>query len=210
MQMLYVLFLGLAVSFDALLAGVAYGMKKITLPFTSLLVVGVVTAACTAAAMVAAQGAGILIDPQVAVLAGAILLLLIGLWSVFQEFLMKRLTAKQLNDPPQFRIKMGRLIINILADPEAVDTDHSHSISPSEALFLGLALGLDNMVATFAAGLLGVLPLYTPLAMAVIQMFLIWVGLAFASRLLPESVKERFPYLPGSLLILLSVLRLVK
>ena len=49
MQMLYVLFLGLAVSFDALLAGVTYGVKKITLPFTSLLVVGAVTAACTAA-----------------------------------------------------------------------------------------------------------------------------------------------------------------
>jgi hypothetical protein len=66
------------------------------------------------------------------------------------------------------------------------------------------------MVATFAAQLLGVLPLYTPLVMAVIQMGLIWSGITFANRLLPESVKERFPYLPGTLLIIISVLRIVK
>ncbi|MDF2501766.1 MAG: hypothetical protein K0Q77_2480 [Anaerosporomusa subterranea] len=35
--MLYVILLGFAVSFDALLAGVAYGVRKITVPFSSLL-----------------------------------------------------------------------------------------------------------------------------------------------------------------------------
>ena len=208
--MLYVLLLGFAVSFDALLAGIAYGIRKITVPFSSLLVVGAVTAVCTAVAMAAAQGAGMLIAPQAAVVTGAFLLLLIGLWSVFQEYLIKRLTPKQQDDTPQLKIRLGRLLINILADPEASDIDHSRSISPSEALFLGLALGLDNMVATFAAGLLGVLPLYTPLVMAVIQMGLIWVGITFAVRLLPDRVKDRFPYLPGTLLIILSILRIVK
>ena len=208
--MLYVILLGFAVSFDALLAGVAYGARKITVPFSSLLVVGAVTAVCTAVAMIAAQGTGMLIAPQAAVMIGAFLLLLIGVWSVFQEYLIKRLTPRQSDDLPQLRIKLGKLIVNILADPEAVDIDHSRSISPSEAIFLGLALGLDNMVATFAAELLGVLPLYTPLVMAIIQMGLIWSGITFASRLLPESVKERFPYLPGTLLIIMSVLRIVK
>lgn len=208
--MLYVLLLGLAVSFDALLAGVAYGARRIIVPLSSLLVVGTVTAVCTAVAMLAAQGTGMLIDPQTAVMIGAFLLLLIGLWSVFQEYLIKRLTPRQPAELPQLRIKLGRLIVNILADPEAVDIDHSRSISPSEAIFLGFALGLDNMVATFAAQLLGVLPLYTPLVMAVIQMGLIWGGITFASRLLPESLKERFPYLPGTLIIIMSVLRIVK
>lgn len=208
--MLYVLFLGIAVSFDALLAGVAYGVKKISLPFTSLLIVGVITAVCTAAAMIGAYGASSLINPQISVGIGAVLLLLIGIWSVFQEFLINRLTPKPCDEQPQLRIKFGRLIVNILADPEAVDIDHSRSISPSEAVLLGLALGLDNMVATFAASLLGVLPMYTPLVMAILQMGLIWGGLAFSSKLLPASMKERFPYLPGTLLIVLGVFRLVK
>lgn len=208
--MLYVVLLGIAVSFDALLAGVAYGLKKITLPAASLLVVGLVTAACTAVAMTAAQEVGFLIDPQVSVIIGAILLLLIGLWSLFQELLIKRLTPKQKNDQPQIRIKLGRLIVSILADPEAVDIDHSRSISALEAVLLGLALGIDNMVATFAASLLGVLPIYTPIVMAILQMGLILGGLIFSSRIVPSSLKDRFPYLPGALLILLSVLRLVK
>lgn len=210
LQMLYVLFLGFAVSFDALLAGVSYGSKKISISFLPLLVVGAVTALCTGAAMLVAEGADMLISPQAAVILGAALLFLIGLWSVFQEYLIKKLTPKPAQHTPELRIKLGRLIVNILADPEAVDIDHSRSISPSEALFLGLALGLDNMVATFGASLLGVLPIYTPIMMGVIQMGLIWLGVAFAEKLIPENVKERFPYLPGTLLILISVLRLVK
>lgn len=210
MQEFYVLFLGLAVSLDALVAGVAYGVKKIALPFSSLCVVGAVTAVCTAVSMIAARGAGMMIDPQAAVLIGGVLLLMIGVWGILQEYLLKRLIPKEPDETPQVTLKMGRLLVNILADPEAVDVDRSKSISASEAVMLGLALGLDNMVATFAAGLLGMLPLYTPLVMGALQMALIAGGRTVVCRWLPERMKESFSYLGGVLFIIMGVLRLVK
>lgn len=208
--MLYILCLGIAVSFDALFAGVAYGVKKITVSTAALLVVGAVTAACTAAAMAAANWAGALMEPQTSIFIGAALLLMVGLWSILQEYLLKLLTPKEASIQPQLCIKLGKLMINILADPEAVDVDRSRSISPGEAAILGLALGLDNMAATFAASLVGFLPLYTPLIMAVLQTGLIWGGIVLGGKFLPESIKERCPYLSGALLILLGVMRLVK
>ena len=96
-----------------------------------------------------------------------------------------------------------------MANPETADIDKSKSISPMEAIFLGLALGIDNMVATFAASLMGFLPFYTPLIMGVIQMAFLACGSWSSSHLLSESLKKRFPFLPGTILILIGLARLV-
>ena len=45
--------------------------------------------------------------------------------------------------------------------------------------------------------------------MAFIQMFLIYAGIHAASRLATEDIKKRFPYVPGAILIILGLLRLV-
>lgn len=105
---------------------------------------------------------------------------------------------------------MGRVIICIMADPEYVDFDHSKSISPQEALFLGFALGLDNMAAIFGACLIGVLPAQTPILMALIQMGLVFLGIRIAGFLSLDNLTIRWPYLPGAILVLMALLRLVK
>lgn len=64
------------------------------------------------------------------------------------------------------------------------------------------------MVATFAAGLMGILPDYTPLLMAVIQMLFLAVGRWASSQTLLDGVKKQFPFVPGALLIILGILRL--
>ena len=138
------------------------------------------------------------------------MLLMIGVWGILQDYLLKRLIPKESDETPKVTLRMGRLLVNILADPEAVDVDRSKSISASEALMLGLALGLDNMVATFAAELLGMLPLYTPLLMGVLQMVLIAGGRTVVCRWLPERIQESFSFLGGVMFIVMGVLRLVK
>lgn len=208
---LYAFSLGFAVSLDALAAGMAYGLKKIRMPLTSLLIVGLITCACTSLAMASAYLLGDMIETNLAMLIGALLLISIGGFSLLQEYLTRdsipceiegEITARKLT------FAVGKLVISIMARPESADFDHSQSISAVEAFFLGLALGVDNIVATFAAALMGLLPIYTPLIMAVIQMSLIFLGAAIADRLLTDQLKAKLPYLPGTLLILLGLLRL--
>lgn len=208
--MLYIILLGFAVSLDAFAAGAAYGLKSIKVPLKSLAVLGLITALCTSAAMVIAYYLGSFLNTHIAVIAGSLLLILIGAWNIFSEYITKKSNCpdtESTNAPISIRI--GRIVINIMADPETADIDHSRSINPTEAIFLGLALGIDNMIATFAAALIKPLPLYTPAVMTFIQVFLIAAGISGASRLASDDLKRRFPYIPGTILIILGLLRLV-
>lgn len=208
--MLYVILLGFAVSLDAFAAGTAYGLKSIKVPYHSLAVIGFITAVCTGTAMALSGYLGSFLDTHWAVAAGSLLLIAIGAWNIFQEYITKRnLSPAGGVETHRLTFRLGRIVISIMADPETADMDHSHSISPTEGILLGLALGVDNIVATFAAALMKPLPLYTPFVMAGIQMFLISAGIFAATRLASEGLKKRFPYIPGAILIILGLIRLV-
>lgn len=212
MNPLYALLLGFAVSIDALVAGMAYGMKSIRISFRSLSIAGIVTGLCTALAMAAAYFLGNFINADYAVWGGAALLIILGSWNIFQEYLTKDLAPYTGTTATiqKLSIELGRVIINIMVKPEMADIDQSKEISPVEAIFLGLALGVDNMVATFAATLMGLLPWFTPILMALIQMLLIVAGAQLSRYMLGEKIKQRFPYLPGTILIILGLTRLYK
>ena len=211
MNLFYVLLLAFAVSIDGFVAGIAYGLKNISMPITSLLIVCVTTIACTGAAMAAAYVLGTIINTQLATLLGALVLIMIGLFTLFQEYFLKDANDSLRNGEvvsPKLTFSIGRLVISIMADPEKADIDHSQLISPLEALFLGLALGVDNMVATFAAALIEPLPLYTPLLMGFIQILVIAAGIYTSKRFVTDMFKKSFSYLPGIILIILGLIRL--
>lgn len=207
MNLFYVLLLGFAVSIDGFIAGLAYGLKNISIPITSLLIVSITTILCTIAAMASAYLLGTLINTTLAILLGSFILILIGLFSLFQEYLTKDYITSE--GSPKLTFSIGRLVINIMANPEKADVDKSQIINPLEALFLGLALGVDNIVATFAADLMEPLPIYTPLIMGFIQIIVISAGIYTSKRLIPDKLKKCFPYLPGIILIILGLMRVM-
>jgi len=211
MSIFYVLLLGLAVSIDGFVAGIAYGLKNIRMPFTSLSIVGVVAGICTAIAMVMAYLVGQFINTDVAIAIGALLLIMLGLWSLFQEYITKDIAFYEMDGEVTARkltFSLGRLVISIMSKPETADVDKLGIISPLEAVFLGVALGADAMVGTFAATLMGPMPLYTPVVIGIIHMLCIASGFYSSQKFISERMKKRFPYLPGALLILLGILRL--
>ncbi len=207
----YLLFLGFAVSIDGFVAGIAYGLKDIRIPMKSLLIICITTIISTTIAMWTACFLGIFMNTQLALLCGSLLLILIGIFSLFQEYLTKDAHKNRIHEeahPPKLTFSLGRLVINIMADPEKADVDHSRGINSTEALFLGLALGFDNIIATFAATLMGPLPFYTPFIMGLIQVIVISAGIYTSKHLISATLKKRFPYVPGIILILLGLVRL--
>jgi putative sporulation protein YtaF len=181
------------------------------MPFVSISIVGVVTSICTTIAMIAAFLIGQVINTEIAIIIGALLLILLGLWSLFQEYLTKDVASYEVAGEVTARkltFSLGRLVISIMAKPETADVDKLGIISSLEAVFLGVALGADAMVGTFATSLMGPLPLYTPAVIGIIHMFCISSGFYSSQKLISERIKKRFPYLPGALLILLGIIRL--
>lgn len=211
MNLFYVLLLGFAVSIDGFVAGIAYGLKKIIIPYTSLLVIAITTILCTGAAMGAAFILETFIDTRIAIFIGAALLTLIGIFSLSQEYNTANSCSTTENKAAadhNITVSIGHLVIHIMSKPEIADVDHSKLISPLEAILLGLALGIDNMIAVFAAVLVNPLPLYTPLAMGCIQIIVITSGIYVSHHFISDTFKNRVPYLPGIILIVLGLIRL--
>lgn len=208
MNLMYVIVLGAALSLDALLSGIAYGLKNIKLPWYSLVVVGAITFLCTALAMICANMIGRSVDTHLATVLGAVLMIILGLWSIFVEYMTVDTAVEGRLSQRKLKISVGRLVIKIMADPEKADLDLSNEIGPIEGVFLGLALGIDNMVATFAACLTGPMPVYTPIIMAITQVAFIFAGLHASSFLVSDRIKQRAPYLSGIVLLLLGLIRL--
>jgi len=208
MGLFYVILLAVGVSIDALATGTAYGLKNIRVPLLSLMVIGAITVLFTVGAMISAQSfLGIINSSLVAVL-GAVLLLTLGFWNIITEYLA-RVTNKSNIQSEKLTHSLGGMIVDVMAQPEMADSDQSNSINCIEAIFLGIALGLDNMIATFAASMLGNLPTYTPLIMAGVQTMLITLGIQVATCCIPHNVKNGLPYIPGVVLIIIGLTRLV-
>jgi len=203
----YVLLLAIGVSIDALATGTAYGLKNIRLPFLSLLVIGMITGLFTVGAMLSAQLFGQSINSSLVAGFGAALLFGLGFWNILVEYLA-RVTHKNTKQSEKLTHSLGEMVIEVMAQPEMADRDKSNCISCIEAISLGIALGMDNMLATFAACLFGNLPAYTPLIMAVTQMILITLGIQVATCCIPQKVKSGLSYLPGVILIIVGLTKL--
>ncbi|MBP2651223.1 MAG: mntP 1 [Firmicutes bacterium] len=208
LEFLYVFILGIALSIDGFFTGIAYGFKGISLSLHSLFIVSFITACSTALAMYFAQQIGQFINIYLAITTGAIILITLGGINLTKEIfnknnisyksIIKALSSKRVN-----------LHLDIITEPLAADIDHSNSINAAEAVLLGIALGIDNMVAIFAASLTGQLPYYTPLLIGVIQLVLITTGRWLSARIIPDKIQNNFTYLFGIILICLGIWRLM-
>lgn len=209
MNLMTALLFAVAISLDGLGAGVAYGLKNIRIPFLSLAVIGAVTVVMMGLATAAASWLGGLISPRIAYCTGALLLIALGFWSILQEWLKQYLPEEDLIPGAQIKLDLGflRLVIQVFKRPVKADVDHSGELCSGEAFVLGLALALDALVAGFAAALTGGISLSTVLAVAAVQMAFIFFGARLASAALPAELQNKFPYIPGSILILLGLLR---
>jgi putative sporulation protein YtaF len=212
MDLSYVLLLSIAVGLDSLFAGVAYGLRSIRMPFGSLAIVGIVTAVGTTAAMVGSHLVGKFIDSRITLATGALILIAIGLFNMLKVYLSNEAATQDTDctwSGRRLHFSVGGLVIHIMARPETADLDGSKSISPGEAILLSLALGVDNMAATFAANLAGRFPLYTPIIMGIIQMTFVTAGDFGAQHLISDRLKTTLPYLAGGILIVLGLARVI-
>src|SRR5699024_6154877 len=134
------------VSLDGFGVGFAYGMRNIKIPLRSIVTI----ASCSALVLLSAMGVGSIIEtwisPKIAETLGGIILIVIGMWILFQlrhsngeTSIMKKREKTIVN----LEIKSLGIVILVLEKPAIADLDESGTITGIEALILGLALSLD-------------------------------------------------------------------
>jgi putative sporulation protein YtaF len=223
-----------AVGLDGFAAGIMYGLKRIRIPFLSLLIIAVCSGMIFYFSMQFGSWLTGFISPKYAGGIGALILIGIGAWAIVQfmrgpepsanvlpsaaeEADLEDAAAKQergaANGAPaitllQIEWKRLEIVIRIWRTPSAADMDQSGVISASEAALLGLALSLDSLGAGMGAALLGFPALATSCFIALSSGGFLWCGMR-AGRLFAQAKWiRRLSFVPGFILITMGIMKL--
>lgn len=197
-----------ALSFDAFVSSFSYGAGKIKIPLSSLLVINLICSGTLALALLSGGALSLWLPREATTALSFLLLLSLGIIKIFDSAL-KSLIRKHRSFEKKIHFSISRLdfILNVYANPEEADRDHSRILSPSEAAFLALALSLDGLAVGFGAGLSQT----GPLLVVAFSLMADTLAIALGSHLGNHfSRKLRFDlsWLSGALLILLAIIKL--
>lgn len=201
--------LALTLSFDCLSTGLSYGLRNITLPWYGILIICSCSGSVLALSMLLGGFLAQVIAPEIVQGLGAGVLIGLGVYILHksvQEFVEQEHSERPLF---QWSIRGLGIIVQILKEPQRADLDRSGLISSKEAVWLGLALSLDSFAAGIGLALMGYSPLWISLCTAASACLFFSVGLYLGRKIGEHSVYRKINLLPGCLLILIGLLRLI-
>jgi len=220
-ELLSIIAFATALSLDGFGVGISYGMRKIRIPVLSLVVISLTSSTAIGLTMLFGHFVSQYISAEMAEIIGASILILVGLWILLQTWSKKGSHIKpgeksvgEHNPECQtildFKIEAFGLVIKIMREPTVADFDKSGFISVKEALLLGLALAMDAIGAGFGAAMTGFTPLLTPLIVGIVKFLMVSLGVILGRRYAVNWLGNRAAVLPGWVLIMLGVARVMK
>lgn len=202
-----------AVSLDGFGAGVAYGMRRIKIPWISLVVISLASTLAISISMFFGHFLGSYFSTIWAERIGSIILISMGCWIIFQAYSTAKVGNKahcdQLVEEEEpiitINIKFLGIVIQVLKQPEKADFDDSGVINLKEAAVLGFALAMDALGAGFGAAMAGYTPFLTPIAVGLFKFLLVTSGLYLGATKISTKFGSTVAFVPGLVLIILGI-----
>ncbi|RUL56845.1 MULTISPECIES: sporulation membrane protein YtaF [Lysinibacillus] len=209
-ELLSLLLLGFVVSLDSFTVGLTYGMRKVTIPFKSLIIISTCTFLVLLLAMIIGTIIEQFISHEAAERLGGIILIGIGIWVLYQFFTSQKAKLEDQLDYKviKFEIKSFAIIIKILKKPMEADFNRSGNINSMEALFLGLALSLDSFGAGVGAALIDLPPILFSIVITISCTIFVIAGIKIGKMLTNIEWMKNLTLLPGIALILIGIFKL--
>jgi putative sporulation protein YtaF len=213
--------MAVALSLDGFGVGLAYGLRRIRIPVSSLIVI----AMCTVFAMGVSMLFGSLIKLWLtfvpARLLGSLILLALGLFQLCRALLNRNqetlpeavpalavIQEKSISEPEfRFQLEFLGFVIQVLKTPQIADVDGSGGISLKESFLLGSALAMDAFASGIGAAMAG-MTLSVIGLVALTQIIMLGLGQQMAGKI-PENWTSKAEYLPGTVLILIGLGKLI-
>jgi putative sporulation protein YtaF len=212
------LVLAFAVSLDSFGVGITYGMRKVIIPIRSIVIIALCSGMMIFIAMGIGEGITYFISERMAELLGGGILLVIGLWALY-NITSSRDSQETPNHVPgekekkkkvwTIELKKLGIMIQILRTPMAADIDRSGVITSMEAFFLGVALALDAFGAGIGAALMGYSPWVTVVLISSMSCLFIFLGMRFGEYFSDRAWIKRVSYVPAILLITLGIMKMM-
>lgn len=220
--------LAFALSLDSFGVGITYGMRRMRMPWTSVIVIAICSGLIILLSMQVGNWMMSWISPTFASRCGAVILIFIGIIAIVQFIRSSSDKAKDVSisaveeehvseatsmDPTpviQLQLKRVGIIIQILRKPAAADIDRSGTISATEAAWLGAALSLDAFGAGIGAAMIGFPAIWTAVFIALFSGSFLKLGLKLgAIAVVRWSWMKKLSFLPGCVLIIMGIMKLL-
>lgn len=197
-------------SLDSFTVGLTYGMRKVTIPLKSLIIIS----SCTFLVLLLAMGLGsffeLFISYEAGERIGGIILIGIGIWVLYQFITSQRSAHEPVSDCKiiEFEIKPFAIMIKILKKPMEADFDKSGKINGIEALFLGLALSLDSFGAGIGAALIDLPPILFSIVVTISSAIFVIAGIHIGKIFRSVAWMKKLTLLPGIALIVIGLFKM--
>lgn len=215
------LLMAVALSLDGFGVGLAYGLRRIRIPFSSLMVIALCTVVAMGISMLFGSWVTLWLRFIPARLLGALILFALGvfqlsraIWNRNREILPQAVPAmavalqKPVLEPVfRFQFRFLGLVIQVLKTPAIADVDGSGGISLRESILLGSALAMDAFASGIGAAMAG-MTLSVIAIVAFTQIIMLRLGQQMAGKI-PEDWTTKAEYLPGTVLIIVGLGKLI-
>lgn len=208
MSLFTLVIIAVAVSIDGFWGGFAFGLRRIRILPISLVIISSWSIVCTMAAMLIGVYLKNYISIEAAKYIGTSLLVLLGILTLREGYKQKNERLELKKSSKKYNLEFSNLF-RVLRDPTLADYDHENDIKPLEGTLLGIAVAMDASIAAFTLALLGANPFTTPFLFALAHFVMIGLGNIIARMNIVNHYAEKFALLPGFILILLGLLRLI-
>lgn len=211
------LLLAIPISLDCFGIGITYGIKNTYItPIAKAIIFTIFFIVTSVAVSIGALIIKIF-SLEFANAMGVILLVLMGIWIIYQAFCPKK-NEKELNKKKDFSkpkiykffIKKLGLTIKIIKNPTNSDLDHSNHIDAKEAIYLGSAISIDAFCAGVGCSAIGITSLLFPLFIAIFHIVFLSLGSKLGEKLnthtkIPDNI---WSIISGVLLIIIGLSKL--
>lgn len=205
--------IALAISIDSFSVGMAYGIKNIKVPLRSIFILDIISLILLSIGLFAGNILSRLYPPLLTSFLGSLILFSIGLWYIIQGWLNCKYPMGCTKEPIRIAIISIRslgIAINVIRDPSRVDLDTSGVIDTREAVVLGFALAVDSLAVGVVVSLSSIYYIsITLLMVGILNLLLLVSGIYFGKKCLLGRLQERTAFVPGFILIIISLLRLI-
>jgi len=213
--------MAVALSLDGFGVGLAYGLRRIRIPMSSLIAIALCTVFAMGISMLFGSWVTSWLSFIPARLLGATILLTLGVFQLaraiwngqrdnFPEAVPAMAVAMQkpvLEPIFRFQLSLFGFVIQVLKTPAIADVDGSGGISLRESLLLGSALAMDAFASGIGAAMAG-MTLSVIGLVALTQIMMLRLGQQMAGKI-PEKWIAKVEYLPGVVLILVGLGKLI-
>lgn len=203
-----IVLLVLAVSLDAFVASVHYGVKKIKIPFLSILIINLICSSLLGMSTFLGQEAQRFLPEGLTSMISFVILVFLGIYYLFEGLIKFYLESKK-DKTGEIELKFAdvRFMVNVYIDETKADKDSSKVLDSKEAIYLAVALSLDSLTIGFGSGLSDMYYLNIVILSFLAGFISIFGGLKVGEKI-SSGIKFNLSWISGILLIALAILRL--